>query len=351
MQVKFNNLLIKYTIDNEILHNISKIERYIAQIKSSTQTTKNIAETKEKILIENLIALSGVLDLGYDYKKVKMIRLGNLDPSEKSEILIRNIRQVYDFITTNYQNKTYQFDYNLVLHITKLLQTDIMEPWDIARMRDSGVGAEINSLYELSNQHYEDCNCDDFIRELTTLIEQEDDTHPIIKVILVFVIYNFFSPFVGMNFCFSLITLHLLLDKYDYANNFGITVMNLLYKNKEILAYLEEMLSAEEPHYQDITLLLNSFTRSFKEQLELEMSNYDDMDAHKIHELFESISLNERQQKFMKIILTCGEMRRMEYSKIFKVSSMTAYRDLNFLVEKGVIGIKGIGKATKYIRK
>jgi predicted HTH transcriptional regulator len=61
--------------------------------------------------------------------------------------------------------------------------------------------------------------------------------------------------------------------------------------------------------------------------------------------------LSDRQFKMLKYLGEFNEISRREYASMFDVSFMTAFRDLEKLVEKGVIVSIGRGRGTKYILK
>jgi len=60
-------------------------------------------------------------------------------------------------------------------------------------------------------------------------------------------------------------------------------------------------------------------------------------------------ALNERQKKAIEYVKKHGKITRNEYEKLFNVSSRTAIRDLNFLVDNSVFEKQGINKNSHYI--
>lgn len=60
-------------------------------------------------------------------------------------------------------------------------------------------------------------------------------------------------------------------------------------------------------------------------------------------------NLNERQKKAIEYVKVHGSITRNEYEKLFNVSSRTAIRDLNFLVDNSVLEKQGINKNSHYI--
>jgi predicted HTH transcriptional regulator len=62
-----------------------------------------------------------------------------------------------------------------------------------------------------------------------------------------------------------------------------------------------------------------------------------------------SIELNERQIQILEYLQINQKVTRRKYAKIMDVSFMTAYRDLNELLDKGYIKQKGVGRGTFYV--
>ena len=60
------------------------------------------------------------------------------------------------------------------------------------------------------------------------------------------------------------------------------------------------------------------------------------------------LGLNKRQVKSLNYLQEKTSMTRKEYEEKFKASKVTAFRDLNELIEKGFIKAEGQGKNTKY---
>lgn len=60
------------------------------------------------------------------------------------------------------------------------------------------------------------------------------------------------------------------------------------------------------------------------------------------------LGLNERQAKSLPFLQKRGFLTRSDYQKQFRVSKMTAFRDLQFLIEKGLIKSEGKSISAKY---
>ena len=65
-------------------------------------------------------------------------------------------------------------------------------------------------------------------------------------------------------------------------------------------------------------------------------------------EFLTSLGLNERQIKAVLYVKENGKITNIEYQKLNEISARTAVRDLEFLVENGVLKMKGERKGAFY---
>jgi Fic family protein len=61
------------------------------------------------------------------------------------------------------------------------------------------------------------------------------------------------------------------------------------------------------------------------------------------------LDLNKRQLKILKYLQTIPTVKREDYVQMMAVSTMTAYRDINELVDKKLLKTAGRGRGTKYM--
>ncbi len=112
--------------------------------------------------------------------------------------------------------------------------------------------------------------------------------------------------------------------------------------------------------FEEISLLNSLVTNGYftDEQFITQLQHFK-MRIEKIFEQFERKSdanpimngLNSRQMKLLEYLAEYGSINRREYTIMFEVSPMTAYRDLNLLKEKKLLIEIGNGRGTQYIIK
>ena len=102
----------------------------------------------------------------------------------------------------------------------------------------------------------------------------------------------------------------------------------------------------------DITEWLSYFSEVILEGLRF-ISSYIEFLIKKRHLLQQASGLNERQNKYLKVIFEkgpdeCGEFGISSYIKITKATRATATRDINNLIEVGILTKRGERKFTRY---
>jgi ATP-dependent DNA helicase RecG len=98
----------------------------------------------------------------------------------------------------------------------------------------------------------------------------------------------------------------------------------------------------------DITELLENTTGCLNEIILTYKKDLIEFDYYDVKHNSQKLDLNERQVKLLTLLQQKVFIKRREYIKLFKVSPMTAYRDLNYLTEKSLVVVGGKGKSTTY---
>ncbi len=335
---------VNYKITDEALVNIASIERNISSIVSNEINFNSKNRLSNEVLFDDLYAINGALNLGLTLGDVKKISFGR-EPESKAAQLLSNVKQVFDYIKNNYKKSDIPFNYNLFQHVVKLLQSDILEVWDIGKIRSQG--DELFKQFELSNQPYSNDSSINDIAESIIWIEEEKNIHPIVKSVVFLYILNKSSPFLGLNLISSLLMWRIILEKYHYGNNFSIPLFKTLNINQDKLTDTLNLsfMDSHDVTLTDIithsTILLNKVIKDYKEE-------HIHTDYYDVKTASNQLDLNDRQIKILKLLQEKVSLRRKDYIKLFHVSSMTAYRDLNFLVDSKMLIISGQGKSTTY---
>ncbi len=332
-----------YKITDNTLVNIASLERTLSILNQNELSSTAQNRLRHESIFDDLFSISAHLNLNLNLGDIKRISLGK-DIEQKEARLLSNIRQVFDFIKNNYRNRDYNFNFHLVQHVVKLLQSNILEIWDIGKIRSGN--ETLISDYELNEQKYSDSDLNNLFADAILWVEEERTIHPIIKATVFFMLINSNSPFIGLNYISSLILFRLILEKYGYSSAFNLPLFKLIVVDNGIdfKARVNACLKEQNGITEIIDLIadaLNTLLTQYKNEL-IKFDYYD------IRSNSDKVDLNERQIKLLKLLQQKVFIRRIEFVKLFRVSPMTAYRDLSYLVQKKLLVTSGSGKATTY---
>lgn len=335
--------ILGYKITDKTLLNISSIEKNLAILNQSEISSKSQNRLNNEAIFDDLFAISSHLNLNLNLGDIKRISLGK-DIEEKNARLLSNIRQVFDFVKNNYRNKDFNFNFHIVQHVVKLLQTNLLEVWDIGKIRTKDETTD--KSFELESLIYSDTDLNNLIADAILWVETETNVHPIIKSVVFMMLINSNSPFVGLNYISSIILFRLVLEKYGYSSAFNLPLFKIfsIDQNNNLKKSIENALVKQEG-ITEVIEVSTSLLRNLIEQYKTDLVNFDYYD---IRSNSDKVDLNERQIKLLKLLQQKVFIRRFEFVRLFKVSPMTAYRDLNYLVEKKLLSTSGSGKATTY---
>lgn len=335
---------LTYTITDKALMHIASIERNITLISQNEVSAKSKTRLFHEVLFDDLYAFSTGLDLNLTLGDVKKISIGK-EPETKEARILSNVKQVFDYVQNNYKKIEITFNFHLIQHVVKLLQSELLEVWDVGKIRT--YEEEVHPFFELPNQNYTEKNPITQIAEAIVWVEEEKDIHPIIKACLFLSLINQKSPFLGLNFVSSLLFFRLILEKYNYGNTFNIPLFKILNSEKKNLYDIINE-SLEEGSKINQTVLIESVSELLDQVIEDYKNEHIQLDYYDVKSATSQLDLNDRQIKLLKLLQQKVNIKRKEFIKLFKVSSMTAYRDLNYLVENKLLTVTGQGKSTIY---
>lgn len=337
-----SELNLSYKITDKALINISSIERTIATLNQNEISSRSRYRIESQSLFDDLSAINSFFKLNLPLGEIKKISIGQ-DIYSRESRLLSNIRQIFDYIRNDFNKGQINFNFYLVQHIIKLLQSGILEDWDIGKIR-SGTES-VDNFLELENQIYSNGNISTLLADAVLWVEDENNVHPFIKACVFMMFINTISPFVGLNFVSSLVFFRLILEKYGYGMNLSIPLFRVINNQSvDIRNILKQGL--QNPNgISDVITEVTKVVAEFVDEYKKELIKFD---YYEIKTNSEKLDFNDRQLKLLKLLQQKISIKRMEYRKLFKISPMTAYRDLNYLVKRKMLVISGQGKSTKY---
>lgn len=335
---------LSYKITDKTLIKIASLERNLAILDENEIYSRTKYRVISESLFEDLFAINTFLKLNLTLGDIKKIVIGR-DVDTKEAKLLSNIRQVFDFLQNNFKGNQVIFNFHLVQHIVKLLQSGILEIWDVGKIRNGSEAVE--DSFELTNQVYENTDISNILADAIIWIEQEQDIHPVIKATVFMMFINRVSPFTGLNFVSSLVFFRVILEKYNYGSNFTVPIFKSLNdKTVDLHDLFNKSLSKDGSI--GLTEIITEVSTALEALIQAYKKEFVEFDYVDIKSSTEKLDLNDRQLKLLKLLQQKVYIKRKEFMKLFKVSPMTAYRDLNYLVYKKLLTVSGQGKSTVY---
>ena len=182
------------------------------------------------------------------------------------------------------------------------------------------------------------------VNKILEFIESGKD-HPVIQSGLIQIEIIKLSPFENATGRVARILSHLILSKYGYDLN-GFLVLEDYYRDD--LVSLKEATNSIE-RYKNATKWLEYFTQGVKLGMEKVLKNHELTGSEPVRQL--GWKLTDRQNKIMGTLENPNQkITNKDVQKIFKVSQITASRDLSKMANLGILLPHGKGRSTFYTK-
>ncbi len=310
----------------------------LSEINSSLKSLSINKKIIEEFLISDFFYFSKIVDLDIDNKGLREYALG----FHKIENTITNkitssYRNTLEMIPSFYTDKENILTLNNISRINKILTEKSFESWESGKLRTKDFPYISKYDFLIEDTLY---NGDIYSNLKDIFIYYKEDKTPKNLKNLV-IVYNFLKlkPFCALNDITSLIILKLLFFDIDYFSY--IPILKIFYENKENL----------DPYKIDINEWLaniSSLLNVYLKDMYSYINKYTSLEKRKF--LSDKIisSLNFRQKEIFFFLLEHKSISRQEYMKIYKVSSMTAFRDLSDMKKKNMVSPIGTGRGLRY---
>ncbi len=339
----------KYTLTNLILRYIIKYELSINNLKNNKLPDKHKAPLEEKYSAQDINALGNLVGNSIGYNQALQIHRGQEMPSQKKEFkLFTNFRNAKDFVRSYNERNALKPSMDLASHINKLVMKDIVDEWDLAKVRSfSEKPNEIYDTWYKARDFYPKLDLNSHFNEIFDWIENDkDNNHKLIKLGVLLFEFIDKAPFLSGNQITALLMVETLSKKYGYNPN------NIIPFFKATENISQDLLSAFKLSKSklDLTTFLEAFlytssltvlevTEDFKETYNNKVKKQGSLELH----------LNQRQIQLLDYLAVNKKITRSKYTKLMGVSFMTSYRDLQDMVDKKYIKQKGRGRGTFYV--
>ncbi len=341
---------INYQLTNTLLNNLIELEKTKAEIQTLDPNTdiSNLLETSR--WVNDIFFVAHMLRIEFTLKDAEKFLEGRVD--QKTDLpfkLLTNYKNALDFVSTGKINALVEMNSNLALHINKIMINNWKEAWE-AKFRNS---IEIeSSLDEWVNFHDTSINVVNIQKEFEDALiwykENELRINPILLIGVFLYRMIRLQPFLNANKLSNMALTTFLLQKEGYTNKTLLSIPMLFDKNSE--KYFRIWRDAIESPTGNITPWLESFALDIADQLKAnKMKIIKTLQENKGSTKQPFLNLNKRQLKILRYLQTIPSVKREDYVQMFEVSTMTAFRDMNELVEKKLLRVEGKGRATRYL--
>lgn len=334
-----------YTISDRLLNLVAQAEAAKQIIENSLIVPYWERKFKNEALIRTVhhsTAIEGN-KLLYD-DTAKIIRGEELDTFRLRDVReIVNYRDVIGFISAN---KDKHLTTGLINSVHKILGQKLLSQNYLGKFRKQKA-VIIN--YSNGEIMFDPSHPQIIAGEIDELVSWDQATHqlhPIIKAGIIHFELVRIHPFVDLNgrTARAITTWSLYRDGFDIKRFFSLEE----YYDQDLLGYYNALDSA---HDGDFSSWIEYFSLGISQELErikklvLNLSH-----ERKLILKFGQLALNERQIELVSYLEEHAELRNVDFINIFPlISDDTILRDLNDLINKGIISKKGKTKAARYI--
>lgn len=339
----------KYTITNLILSYIVKYELSIDKIKNTPMPSSTLASIREKYHTEEIDKLGELIAYPIGYNKALTVERGQVLPSYRNKLRIfTNFKNAQDYLDTYTIKSALKPSIELSTHINKILMKNIVEEWDLSRIKTfSEKPFDLYDTWYTLRDYYPNVDVKSYFNDIfSSITNSSSGTHKLIQ--LAILLYEFIdkAPFYAGNQVTAILTVKALLKIY------GLNPHNLIPLSKAMFFISEDINSAFKisKGKRDLTIFIEAvlYTLSLTT---IELSKEFTQAYEKKIQINRKIGkdLNPRQVKIVEYLHNNPKITRRQYTKMMGISFMTSYRDLQELLDKNYIVQKGKGRGTYYI--
>lgn len=337
----------RYKITDKLLNNIVALEtdKTIVSLNDSS-SVKTSLEKKSKVM--NLFHLAHMLDLGLTIKEAEKIADGRrLSIDDERGKIINNFRNVLEFNRSSVAESYVDLDANIILHLNKILLNNWRETWEVKfRNSNEPLNIDFDNWSQFRDASIEDRDIQSKLLELLEWYRSSNSAvHNLVRIgVLLFRFWQIY-PLVNMNKLTGIALADYLLTKSGYSTSSHLSIVRTfdLFQDEFVDLWTKSGTGS-----------LTEWLERFIKAISVDISDIKD-DYHKLLSDQEKsqkqpfLDLNKRQLKILRYLQTIPTVKREDYCQMMDVSTMTAFRDLNDLVDKKLLRIDGRGRGTKYL--
>lgn len=312
-------------IAESVVSKLLEVERAITAIVSSGISVKRFNKYVNEAVIESLFYLGK--NFFPKMTRLDAKRLSKAKDMEEYQILT-NYRKAMEYI--RYQAEFSPLTPQIANHINKVLADKITESWQPRSYATAK--AKYDNTYDFTTIRPDES---DSIENIIMLLQKTD--LPILRAAEIFQYVIKYKPFLMLNDITAIALLTYECVRFYKKTSFILSFPKVILSEDNVSDIIESNKTLDilvSGIYSEISDLKDRILRhSYQE---------------KVDKNSEYANLSERQLAVLRYLQNSPTINRRQYMKLFKVSTMTAFRDLTDLVENKIIHVKGVGRGTYY---
>lgn len=346
----------KYTISNNILTNIAKIEAYKEVIENAPLVPFWERKFQKEAEARTIYYSVKIEDEGFDlqYTQSKNLLEGKhiAGGSRRNIQEIINYREAMDYINENFQtgNKK-KLDMRTILQIHKVLTRNLIPENESGKLRTTKVATVSSKTGKVAHMAPDAKQVKRLLGELLLWYNagESANVHPILKAGILHHEFVWIHPFTEANgrTSRSLATLSLYHDGYDIKRFFSIEE----YYDNNLKNYYKYLQEADKE--KELTPWLEYFSEGLRFELEKVKKRVVEIsrDANMKKKLGgKQVSLSDRQMKVYDYIQQNGQIQNQDWRNLLPdVSDDTVLRDLKKMMNANIIKKVGRTKSARYV--
>lgn len=336
-----------FTITNKILRNIGAIEAAKEVIENAPLLPYWEKKFQDDAILRTTHYGTHIEGNELSLKQVQMVLDGEKIVARDRDVQeVINYRKVIDFIGNKKDSKISE---ELLKELHKFVTEKILDYGTIGEYRQKEVVIRNSITGEISFRPPKAIEVPWQIESFLQFLSSENDLHPVLKAGIVHYEFVRIHPFLDGNGRVgrALSMLVLFKEDYDIRQFFSLEE----HFDRDPQDYYQALQSVEKQN-GDLTVWLEYFTQCLGQELSRikEQIESISIDSKLKKKLGGPVMLTDRQLKIIEYIQKTGYFENRAFESLFPmVSEDTVLREIQDLVDKGILKKHGVTKGVKYI--
>ena len=339
----------KYQITDSMVLNIAKFEQTKSLIYDLNLKDDKLSRLRKSFNSKEIFHLAKLLNIKNTIKDAEKIISGKTTQTQNvNNMHLVNFRNAIEYILSTH-TMFYSIQQNLLTHLNKILIKGFAEEWDARyRTNDEELKSEGDDWLSFRDTSISPGEIQTQIIDMIEWFSQTTGkVHPLIQIPIMIFRFIQIAPFMMANKITNLAFTKFLYLKTGYSiEGLFPAVRNYDLHQTEYSEAWKAISTGEG----DLTMWLEKYIRDVAGDVSViheSIEKIEEEEKEKNKQPF--LSLNRRQLRILRYLQNIPQVKREEYVEMLDVSTMTAFRDLDGLVKKGLIRVEGKGRGTVYV--